>query len=135
MLILAQYFFTDRATLKFTTKGIRLGWLKDIFMIGRGVIANPELPGMLKKFDGEMTFGSEDSTEKIDRKKLRAFLGDIVDSYLVEMSNEKQVVMKMKELWTYLAKGLELDVQDIRAIHKTNRLADYKSVEQMILLR
>ena len=34
MLILAQYFFTDRATLKFTTKGIRLGWLKDILMIG-----------------------------------------------------------------------------------------------------
>ncbi len=109
--------------------------VKDIFMIGRGVIANPELPGMLKKIDGEMTFGSEDSTGKIDRKKLRAFLGDIVDSYLVEMSNEKQVVMKMKELWTYLAKGLELDVQDIKAIHKTNRLADYKSVEQMILLR
>ena len=51
------------------------------------------------------------------------------------MANDKQVVMKMKELWTYLAKGLELDVQDIKAIHKTNRLADYKSVEQMILLR
>ena len=110
--------------------------VKDIFMIGRGVIANPELPGMLKKIDGEMTFGSDvEAKEEIDRKKLRAFLGDIVDSYLVEMSNEKQVVMKMKELWTYLAKGLELDVKDIKAIHKTNRLADYKSVEQMILLR
>ncbi len=100
--------------------------VKDIFMIGRGVIANPELPGMLKE---------EAINKDIDRKKLRAFLGDIVDSYLVEMSNEKQVVMKMKELWSYLAKGLELDVQDIKAIHKTNRLADYKSVEQMILLR
>lgn len=115
--------------------------VKDTFMIGRGVIANPELPGMLKKIDGEMTFGSDVEAKEeikkkdIDRKKLRAFLGDIVDSYLVEMSNEKQVVMKMKELWTYLAKGLELDVQDIKAIHKTNRLADYKSVEQMILLR
>ena len=34
MIILAQYFFTDRATLKFRTKGIRPGWLKDICMIG-----------------------------------------------------------------------------------------------------
>lgn len=34
MMILAQYFFTDRATLKFSMKGIRPGWLRDIVMIG-----------------------------------------------------------------------------------------------------
>jgi len=105
----------------------------EVYMIGRGVIANPELPGILREFEGEKTFDSDRGN--IDKKKLRAFLGDIVDSYLIEMANEKQVVMKMKELWTYLAKGLDLSVQDIRAIHKTSRLADYKSVEQMILLR
>ena len=34
MLILAQYYFTDKAILRFRLKGIRLAWLKDIFIIG-----------------------------------------------------------------------------------------------------
>ena len=49
---------------------------------------------------GSALTGTAIKKKDIDRKKLRAFLGDIVDSYLVEMSNEKQVVMKMKELWS-----------------------------------
>lgn len=114
------------------------------YMIGRGVIANPELPTLLRRYsenESNESCGVKGDTEgctddySIDRKRLRAFLADIVEGYKAEMSNEKQVVMKMKELWTYLAKGLALDVKDIKAIHKTSRLEEYKSVEQMILLR
>ena len=41
--------------------------------------------------------------------------------------------MKMKELWTYLSIGLNLDKKLLREIHKTNKLPEYKSVQQMIL--
>ena len=106
------------------------------YMIGRGIIANPELPTILRRHtENEGSEGDSSDRCEMDRKRLRAFLADIVEGYKAEMSNEKQVVMKMKELWTYLAKGLALDVKDIKAIHKTSRLEEYKSVEQMILLR
>ena len=53
--------------------------------------------------------------------------------YLVEMAGEKQVVMKMKELWTYLSMGLKIDKKQLKAIHKATHLSEYKSAVQMIL--
>jgi tRNA-dihydrouridine synthase len=93
-------------------------------MIGRGVIMNPELPGILRE---------DLDTNNIHVKTLKSFLNEITENYCEEMSNEKQVVMKMKELWTYLSMGLSLDKKQLKEIHKTNKLSDYKSVQQMIL--
>lgn len=93
-------------------------------MIGRGVIMNPELPIKLKEVSDE---------NNASVKTLKAFLNEITENYCGEMANEKQVVMKMKELWTYLSMGLNLDKKQLKEIHKTNKLSDYKSVQQMIL--
>ena len=106
-------------------------------MIGRGVIMNPELPGNIKNSSISGTEPDAESAEDpaIDKKRLRAFLKDIVAGYLEEMSGEKQVVMKMKELWSYMSLGLKVDKQQLKAIHKATKLSEYKSAEQMILLR
>ena len=106
-------------------------------MIGRGVIMNPELPGNIKNSSISGTELDAESAEDpaIDKKRLRAFLKDIVAGYLEEMSGEKQVVMKMKELWSYMSLGLKVDKQQLKAIHKATKLSEYKSAEQMILLR
>lgn len=101
----------------------------DAVMIGRGVIMNPELPGNIKNYSGEST-GLDN---RIDRMRLKAFLKDITEGYLVEMAGEKQVVMKMKELWTYLSMGLDIDKKQLKAIHKATHLSEYKSAVQMIL--
>ena len=98
-------------------------------MIGRGVIMNPELPGNIKNF----VKTGEDLNQKADRMRLKAFLKDITEGYLEEMSGEKQVVMKMKELWSYLSLGLGIDKKQLKAIHKATRLSEYKSAVQMIL--
>lgn len=98
-------------------------------MIGRGVIMNPELPGNIKNF----VKTGEDLNQKADRMRLKAFLKDVTDGYLEEMSGEKQVVMKMKELWSYLSLGLGIDKKQLKAIHKATRLSEYKSAVQMIL--
>ena len=93
-------------------------------MIGRGVIMNPELPIKLKEVSDE---------NNASVKTLKSFLNEITENYCGEMANEKQVVMKMKELWTYLSMGLSLDKKQLKEIHKTNKLSEYKSVQQMIL--
>lgn len=113
----------DKAS--FSNKLEQMKAINDIpVMIGRGVIMNPALPRILR-----------DDLEKnnICVKTLKAFLNEITENYCEEMANEKQVVMKMKELWTYLSMGLNLDKKQLKEIHKTNKLSDYKSVQQMIL--
>lgn len=113
----------DKAS--FSNKLEQMKAINDIpVMIGRGVIMNPALPRILR-----------DDLEKnnICVKNLKSFLNEITENYCEEMANEKQVVMKMKELWTYLSMGLNLDKKQLKEIHKTNKLSDYKSVQQMIL--
>ena len=71
--------------------------------------------------------------QKADRMRLKAFLKEITEGYLEEMAGEKQVVMKMKELWSYLSLGLGIDKKQLKAIHKATHLSEYKSAVQMIL--
>lgn len=113
----------DKAS--FSNKLEQMKSINDIpVMIGRGIIMNPALSGILR-----------DDLEKnnICVKTLKSFLNEITENYCKEMANEKQVVMKMKELWTYLSMGLSLDKKQLKEIHKTNKLSEYKSVQQMIL--
>ena len=105
-------------------------------MIGRGIIENPELPQILKNtsaLSADEKTARETEVSGPDIKTLKLFLNEIAENYVDEMSNDRQVVMKMKELWTYLSIGLNLDKKLLREIHKTNKLPEYKSVQQMIL--
>ena len=99
---------------------------ESLYMIGRGALMNPSLPAMIKRHDS-------DSGSVTDLETFKSFINEIMENYIPEMSSEKQVVMKMKELWSYFAKGLGLDRKQLREIHKANRLNEYKSAVQMVL--
>ena len=104
-------------------------------MIGRGILINPSLPKIIKNATNDSLGTFESDHNRLvnsDKNTLRAFLDEIAENYIDEMSHEKQVVMKMKELWTYLAKGLELDKKTLRELLKVNKLSEYKNVLQMI---
>ena len=92
-------------------------------MIGRGLVMNPNLANDIKS--GEKG--------EFDRVKFRKFLNELLENYMTEMSHEKQVVMKMKELWTYFSMGLNLDKKQLKEIHKVSRVSEYKNVIQMIV--
>ena len=105
-------------------------------MLGRGVIMNPELPGNLKHNLTSDPIPKTTSTHpdpEPDRNRLKAFLKELTEAYEEEMANEKQVVMKMKEHWTYLSQGLHLDKKKLKAIHKATRLTDYNTAVQLAL--
>lgn len=101
-----------------TDKNIRLSNI----MIGRGVIANPALCYEIK------------NGQKIDsfKKRFLAFHEELIENYLIEMNYEDQVVKKMKELWVYLAKGLDLPSKVIKELLKTTSLSSYKNCFSVI---
>ena len=91
-------------------------------MIGRGLLMNPELANQIKSFDNNP-----------DKKVFKEFIDELVVNYEDEMSGEKQVVQKMKELWVYFAKGLGVSDRRLKELLKVNRLAEYRSIVQMIM--
>ena len=99
-------------------KNIRLSNI----MIGRGVIANPALCYEIR------------NGQKIDsfKKRFLAFHEELIENYLIEMNYEDQVVKKMKELWVYLAKGLDLPSKVIKELLKATSLSNYKNCFSVI---
>lgn len=125
---------TDIKSFTVISNKLKLSKDSDI-MIGRGLIADPDLGNKLRgdKDTDESHVRNVEAESNIDIKKFSLFIAEITENYIEEMSNEKQVVMKMKELWTYFAKGLNLDNKLLKEIYKQSRLADYRNVIQMVL--
>lgn len=85
-------------------------------MIGRGLIANPEL--------------IEELTDqpKRDKERLQSFLTDICDRYIREMSGgERNTLYKMKEIWVYLGDRFYDAEKYVKKIKKANRLSEYEA--------
>lgn len=89
----------------------------DRFMLGRGIIADPELVETL----------SSQSPVR-DKDRLQSFLTDICDRYLAEMSGgERNTLYKLKEIWVYLG-SLFVDAEKyVKKIKKANRLTEYEA--------
>lgn len=101
-------------------------------MIGRGLLMNPELANHLQSCDCEV-IDSDCVDDRPEKKVFKEFIDELVVNYEDEMSGEKQVVQKMKELWVYFAKGLGVSDRRLKELLKVNRLAEYRSIVQMIM--
>lgn len=87
-------------------------------MIGRGAIANPELPGAIANVSLP-----EDSI-----KTLHEFHDEILEGYRSFLSGDQPVLFKMKELWAYLKMGYGITDKMLKKIRKANRLAEYQAI-------
>lgn len=89
----------------------------DRMMLGRGIIADPELA---KTLSGHAPVR--------DKDRLLNFLTDICDRYLTEMSGgERNTLYKLKEIWVYLGSLFEHGEKYVKKIKKANRLAEYEA--------
>ena len=89
-------------------------------MYGRGLIARPYLlDAIMQKEDGE------DHREEY-RKKLRQFHDRLYRDYQEYLSGERNVLFRMKELWSYMAPGFTNYARYLKKIKKANRLAEYE---------
>lgn len=86
-------------------------------MIGRGLLGNPELAGILKG-----------NTSPATKETFKEFHNEILNGYIEYMSGDQPVLHKMKELWVFMKNYLDLSDKDIKAIKKTGSVAEYKSL-------
>ena len=64
----------------------------------------------------------------VDKQTLRAFHDDICDGYKGVMSDDRNTLFKMKELWCYMSKSFTNPEKYLKKIKKTERLAEYLSL-------
>ena len=60
-------------------------------MLGRGAITDP---GLIRRIR---------TGEKTDRKRLRAFCGEVLEEYREIFGEDRNALFRMKELWVYMA--------------------------------
>ena len=96
-------------------------------MLGRGILANPTLPITLKEQTPETTPDAE------ELKRFRAFHDEILEGYRELMSGDQPVLFRMKELWSYMRKYLDLPDKQMKQIRKSRRIDEYLSIIAGIL--
>lgn len=84
-------------------------------MLGRGLIANPGLAGELKG-DGPMT-----------REQLAGFLDEVLSEYRKIVPEEKNILFRLLEIWTYLSRSFPDGDRVLRKVRKSKSLREYES--------
>ena len=84
-------------------------------MYGRGIIRNPGLLGEIK------------SGAKVSMEVLRDFHDKLYHDYTELFSGDKNVLFKMKEIWSYMAESFADSDKYAKKIRKAQRSADYEA--------
>jgi tRNA-dihydrouridine synthase len=89
------------------------GW-----MLGRGVLANPFLPGLLKNTT------TLEAARKTDR--FRQFHDALFERYRIRLSGPGHLLDRMKGLWKYFAQGFQDSETARKRIHKARSIEQYR---------
>lgn len=93
----------------------------DRIMLGRGLLANPFL---IEEIQGR---------EGISAAFVREFFERLYDGYREVLSGDKDVLFKMKELWSYQIWMFDDNGKYVKAIRKAQNKAEYMCAVQMLL--
>lgn len=85
-------------------------------MLGRGILTNPGLIGEIK--EGKV----------LNKEILRLFHDEILNEYIELLSGDRNVLFKMKELWSYMIHIFSNNKKYLKKIKKSQNLREYTSV-------
>lgn len=84
-------------------------------MIGRGVLANPGLVDSIK------------NNNNIDKEVLKAFHDEIIKAYVEVYKENRNAMLRMKELWGYMIYIFSDNKKYAKKIKKAQNLSDYNA--------
>lgn len=89
----------------------------EAYMVGRGIIANPNLISELKG-----------TTQDNPKEIFRAFHNELLNAYTEVMSGDMPVLFKMKELWAFMGPAMNVDAKVLKKIRKARNLVEYRNL-------
>ena len=106
-------------------------------MIGRGLLAHPELALQIQEREAdrtpektvdpqEQTGGSRDLSDRERLNHIGAYANALCEAYCEAYGPGQPVLFKMKELWGFLADSMPDGKKLRKKIHKTQRLDGYQ---------
>ncbi|MCR5256186.1 MAG: tRNA-dihydrouridine synthase family protein [Acetatifactor sp.] len=101
----------------------------DRVMIGRGLLANPALAGKIRNYEsGTDNFKEYPSVSEIER-----YLSDLWNEYSQELSGDRDVLFKMKELWFHMGSLFPKHQKALDTIRKCKTSDEYhRAVDQIL---
>lgn len=84
-------------------------------MLGRGILANPGLLDSIK------------NNTNLDKKVLKDFHDEILNTYIEVYNEEKNAIFRMKELWGYMICIFSDNKKYAKKIKKSQKLSDYNA--------
>lgn len=98
-------------------------------MLGRGLIRNPMLAEQLKKRQTEREAAdSAEGSGSRNLARLKAFHDELLEAYCQSMSGDRNVLFKMKEIWSYMIFSFPENGKVEKKIRKSTRLSEYKQI-------
>lgn len=85
-------------------------------MLGRGILQNPTIIEQIK------------GNELPDKDHIKAFMTEICEKYKEELSGDRPVLFKMKELWQYLVFSFDVDEKWKKKMRKAQSLSEYQII-------
>jgi tRNA-dihydrouridine synthase len=95
------------------------------WMIGRGLIADPFLPAMIK---ADNTVYPEKRYEVFN-----SFHDSLFSSYEEALSGQKHLLMKMSSFWQFFIQSFPLSTKCLKKIKKAQSLSVYREVVKQII--
>ena len=97
----------------------------DQWMIGRGIIANPFLPQMIKSGKSEFPKNKIEIFKK--------FHDELVGKYTQQLSGDKHLIMKMYQFWEYFIAIFPKSQKGLKKIKKAKNIDQYfKAVDEIL---
>ncbi|MCI8268531.1 MAG: tRNA-dihydrouridine synthase family protein [Lachnospiraceae bacterium] len=97
----------------------------DTIMLGRGLLKNPGLAEDLKA-------NAECVREYPRQQRLKNFHAEILAGYREAIPGDRNVLFKMKELWSYLGELFEGGERPLKQIKKAGRMEDYIAAVELL---
>lgn len=88
----------------------------DKFMLGRGIIANP---GILYEIKNNKT---------VSKEKIRKFHDKLLERHLEIYNNERGILFKLKEIWSYMIHIFSNSKEYNIALKKSQNIDEYKEI-------
>ncbi len=113
-------------------------------MLGRGFLTNPALaedsgiagdsdPNIAENSDSGIAEEKAAFVSHLTTDRIRAFHEDVLEGYRQAIPGDKNVLFKMKELWTYLGEAFEDSAKPMKKIRKAQRMEEYRAAVESLL--